>query len=139
MSNVLAIVRGISGSGKSTYAKSLGGLYTHLEADQFFMINGKYKFDPKLLQYAHQWCLMSTINGLLSGNVVVSNTFTKVWEMEKYFEISSILDIKILVKTMKGEYNNTHGVPASVIQSMKDRWQEIPGDIIEKYKIELVD
>lgn len=138
MSNILAIVRGISGSGKSTYAKSLGGFYTHLENDQFFMVNGEYKFDVNLLQYAHKWCLMNTIKGLLSGNVVVSNTFTRVWEMEKYFEISSILNIKILVREMKTEYTNTHGVPPKVIQSMKDRWEEIPEDIIKKYNIEIV-
>ena len=43
MEKVLYIVRGIPGSGKSTFAKSLGG--THFEADMFFMKNGEYKYD----------------------------------------------------------------------------------------------
>ena len=35
MEKVLYIVRGISGSGKSTFAKTLGG--QHYEADMFFI------------------------------------------------------------------------------------------------------
>ena len=38
MEKMLYIVRGIPGSGKSTFAKSLGG--THFETDMFFMVVG---------------------------------------------------------------------------------------------------
>ena len=38
----LYIVRGVPGSGKSTFAKTLGG--THFETDNYFMIDGEYKF-----------------------------------------------------------------------------------------------
>ena len=39
----LFLLRGLPGSGKSTLAKSLDGI--HVEADQFFMVGGEYKFD----------------------------------------------------------------------------------------------
>jgi adenylate kinase family enzyme len=35
MEKILYIVRGIPGSGKSTFAKTLGGI--HIEADQYFV------------------------------------------------------------------------------------------------------
>ena len=40
----LYLVRGVPGSGKSTFAKQLGG--THFETDTYFMVDGEYKFDP---------------------------------------------------------------------------------------------
>jgi Tfp pilus assembly pilus retraction ATPase PilT len=43
MEKVLYLVRGIPGSGKSTFAKTLSGEY--YEADMFFMVDGEYKFD----------------------------------------------------------------------------------------------
>jgi predicted kinase len=39
----LILVRGCPGSGKSTFAKLLGG--KHIEADMFFMKDGEYQFD----------------------------------------------------------------------------------------------
>lgn len=134
----LVIIRGISGSGKSTYAKSLVG-YKHFEADEFFMVDGVYKYDPKFIKCAHEWCFANTLKALLEGDCVcVSNTFTRIFEMQRYFDITFLMDIKILVREMKTEYTNTHGVPPKVIQSMKDRWEEIPEDIIKKYNIEIV-
>ena len=56
----LYIVRGIPGSGKSTFAKKLlqqGKVQQHLEADEFMTDkNGDYKFDPTILQKCHQQC-----------------------------------------------------------------------------------
>ena len=54
MSKELILVRGIPGSGKSTFAKSLGG--THFETDKFFMVDGEYKFDGTKIKEAHKWC-----------------------------------------------------------------------------------
>ena len=41
----LYLLRGLPGSGKSTLAKSLGG--EHVEADQYFISDGEYLFDPE--------------------------------------------------------------------------------------------
>ena len=51
----LFLLRGLPGSGKSTLAKSLDGI--HIEADQFFMAGGEYKFDASKLKEAHNNCL----------------------------------------------------------------------------------
>ena len=54
MEKILYIARGLPSSGKSTFAKTLGG--THFEADMFFMVDGEYKFDHTKLKEAHEWC-----------------------------------------------------------------------------------
>ena len=41
----LYIVRGLPGSGKSTFARSIAKPYQIFEADQYFMKKGKYNFD----------------------------------------------------------------------------------------------
>jgi len=54
----LILLRGLPGSGKSTLAKSLDGI--HIEADQFFMIDGEYRFDASKLKDAHNYCFTRT-------------------------------------------------------------------------------
>jgi len=50
----LILLRGLPGSGKSTFANLLGGI--HVEADQYFIQDGEYKFDASKLKQAHNWC-----------------------------------------------------------------------------------
>ena len=80
MEKILYIVRGIPGSGKSTFAKTLGG--THFETDNFFMVDGEYKFDVTKLKVAHEWCQNSVNTAMilnittdLNNTIVVSNLF----------------------------------------------------------------
>ncbi len=82
----LYIVRGVPGSGKSTFAKTLGG--THFETDNYFMIDGEYKFDFTKIKEAHNWCQSEVSNAMLlnyttgiNEKIVVSNTFTQEWEL----------------------------------------------------------
>jgi adenylate kinase family enzyme len=43
-------MRGLPGSGKSTKAKELAGEQGLVfSTDDFFMVNGKYIFDPKMI------------------------------------------------------------------------------------------
>ena len=56
---ILYIVRGVPGSGKSTYAKSLmaGKMSaSHWETDMWFMDDKVYKFDPTKLADYHREC-----------------------------------------------------------------------------------
>lgn len=134
MDNTLYIIRGISGSGKTTFAQKLLKEYpslSHYEADMYFYKNGVYNFDPKYLRAAHQWCFNSTEKDIKAGkSVIVSNTFTQLWEMEKYIYLARYLDINLIVYKTIGNYQNIHNVPQESVDKMKARWQDLKGEKI---------
>lgn len=128
---MLIIVRGIPGSGKSTFVKTHFPSYIHLEADMFFTnFDGDYKFDVSLLGAAHTWCI-NTARIFMNNkkDVVVSNTFTTIKEMKPYLEhaVDSGIDVKVF--RMVKEYGSVHNVPPEAIQRMKDRFQDYDGEL----------
>lgn len=116
----LLIVRGLPGSGKSTFAKSIKG-YSHYEADQHFTdASGNYRFDRSKLREAHEDCQDRVKRALDHGdNVVVSNTFTQLWEIKPYTEMGH----PYTIVTCEGNYGNIHGVPDEAVKRMADRWE----------------
>ena len=51
----LVLMRGLPGSGKSTKAKKIAGqIGVVFSTDDFFMVNGQYKYDPKMIGEYHQ-------------------------------------------------------------------------------------
>lgn len=135
----LYLVRGLPGSGKSTYvANNLRDKNVfHFEADIFFHRPGiGYQFNPSLLGPAHDWCYGSTVLQLANGNsVAVSNTFTQMWELQRYLNIQRMIDIDIEIVELKSQYQNIHGVPPEKLKTMKDRWEEVPPDIFTDYNV----
>ena len=96
MEKMIYLVRGIPGSGKSTFAKTLGG--EHYEADMFFIDgNGEYKFDGSKIKLAHEWCQDMVYMDMIKEipKIVVSNTFTQEWEMRPYFELAKNYGYKV--------------------------------------------
>ena len=125
----LYIVRGLPGSGKSTYAKSLESPLgiIHFEADMYFEQDGEYKFNPSLLKHAHMWCYNRVAEFLdIGGDVVVSNTFTTLKEMQPYFNLAEMYNADVIIVEMKTQYGSIHNVPEETIAKMKARWQESP-------------
>ena len=122
MINKLLLIRGLPGSGKSTLAKQMHG-YVHIETDMFFTEDGKYEFDRYRIREAHEWCQRQVYTKLeLGHNVVVSNTFTELWEMSPYFEMAERLEVNINVILCQGAFQNVHNVPVDVYQRMRDRF-----------------
>ena len=125
MNKILYIVRGVPGSGKSTFAKSLG--CPVFEADMFFMKDGVYKFEADKLKMAHNWCAIQTQKAMVDDvpKIAVSNTFTQEWEMETYNKLSEengYMVFSVIVENRHGGVNE-HGVPEDKLQAMKDRFQ----------------
>lgn len=126
----LFLLRGLPGSGKSTLAKSLDGI--HIEADQFFMVDGEYKFDGSKIKLAHNYCQSQTqarmgINGehINVDRIVVSNTFTQEWEMQPYFEMAEKYGYRVYSLIVENRHGgiNEHGVPEEKLEQMKNRFE----------------
>ena len=130
MEKILYIVRGIPGSGKSTFAKTLGG--THFETDNFFMVDGEYKFDVTKLKAAHEWCQNSVNTAMilnittdLNNTIVVSNTFTQEWEIKPYFDMAETYGYRVFSLIVENRHGgvNQHGVPEDKLEIMKNRFE----------------
>jgi predicted kinase len=124
MEKELILLRGLPGSGKSTFAKRICN--QHVEADEFFVVNGVYQFDPTKLKQAHAWCQSRTEEWMKQGyNVVVSNTFTQEWEMEAYYKLAEQYGYRVhsLVVENRHEGVNEHGVPVDKLEQMKQRFE----------------
>lgn len=145
----LTIVRGPSGSGKTTLANKLAqetGAVV-VSADNFFEIEDEYKFSFSYLSVAHAYCLGMVGYHLFRGkDVIVANTFSQKWEIEKYVELAHNNKIKwdIVEPTTKWKNDattlakkNVHNVPEFAIQKMLDRYEKT-SDILkafEKYEV----
>lgn len=139
----LIIIRGIPSSGKSYLARKLiskfeseGFKIKHFEADMFFQDdNYCYHYNGNLIKYAHEWCFSNVLRELYINFVdviIVSNTFTRVSEMQKYLDLRSN-DINVTVTqpntpwafdAQKCFEKNKHNVPLETIQKMLARWEE---------------
>jgi predicted kinase len=127
----LTLVRGLPGSGKSTYARQLLAPRTqHLEADMYFVDpEGNHTFNPSRLHAAHVWCLDRTTSLLIGGtNVIVSNTFTTMKEMQTYLDVARRHSLKLEVIEMRTQYSSIHGVPEATMDKMRARWVTLPED-----------
>lgn len=129
----LIIIRGLSGSGKSTKARELAGNSgLILSADNYFTKEGKYEFKASLLPEAHALCKSLANEAMASGRelVIIDNTNTRKWEYANYLEMASIYGYETeiqmvgnLTDTELYTKRNTHGVPKEAIERMAKRFE----------------
>ncbi len=125
--NTLILVRGLPGSGKTTFvANMMTGDSFEFSADYFMYADGQ-EFDPARLAECHKKC-QDAVRAVLSENsnatVFVHNTFTQTWEMEPYFEIAGKTDTlvhTIVVENRHGN-NSVHDVPDGTMSRMRQRF-----------------
>jgi len=135
MSRVLILLRGVPGSGKSTFANHMWSSGVVFEADKFFYDEeGKYQFDGSRLKDAHEWCRRSVQeameqNHLSAGQhypeIVVSNTFTREWEMQAYLDLAKQFEYHVVSLIVENRHGgkNVHEVPDEKVQEMRDRFE----------------
>lgn len=130
MKNVI-ILSGASGSGKSTFAQFLSqNIEDHaiVSADDYFMKDGEYKFDPRKLPQAHEHCRMLFMQCLDFGigTIIVDNTNTTQKEYQFYVDEAERYWYKvtrIIVDNINGT-KSVHNVPENVVANQKARIKE---------------
>lgn len=116
------IVRGLPGSGKSTFAQTLANSLSipYIEADQYFYKDGVYEFDATKLHLAHQYCFDTFCANAKSG-CIVSNTFIKEKYLKPYIDycIENNIQYTVLIVENRHGNKNVHNVPDDVVDNMK--------------------
>ena len=102
--NLIIILRGLPGSGKTTLAQRIKQQYPETvicSADDFFTKpDGAYCFDPELLTHAHKACERKYISAIASGLkssersiIIVDNTSSRFIEYQNYIHIAGTLGV----------------------------------------------
>jgi len=141
MKQRILIVRGLPGSGKSTFAENTRLLNdVVVEADQFHMINGEYCYHGELASDAHNWCQSQVPYFLNQGkSVFVANTFITNQSIIPYYEIAKRFEVDFEIRTCEGDFGSVHNVPQEVLDSMKSIFQDVSTESFIKYYTESYD
>jgi len=137
MSQKLIIVRGLPGSGKSTFAAGIQLSKTVvIEADMFHLMDGKYVYRPEMAGFAHEWCQAQVAWNLNQGNdVIVANTFITMRTVVPYYELAQTFGASLSIKTMTGKYGSVHDVPDKVIEHMTETFETFDvADFLQYYE-----
>ena len=138
----LILMRGVSGSGKSTRAREIKEPNTViLSTDDLFVIKDKYVFDPKKLPENHkrnqERCREHMI--LKTRTIIIDNTNIQSWEMWPYKQLAlehgyqvEIMEIpapNIEELVRRQETRGDKKIPRETLERMLERWR--PGIRVE--------
>lgn len=125
----LYIIRGLPGSGKTTFVeslKSIGVVQHYWEADDFMKdTNGNYLFQPAKLNYCHQQCRNQVEIDMEQGyNTAVSNTSTTEREVQPYLDLAQKHGYDVISLIVENRHGNksVHNVPDDKMQQMRQRF-----------------
>jgi predicted kinase len=126
--NQVKIMQGMSGAGKSTWVKN-NVFDVICSVDDYFMVNGQYRFDPRDLPQAHWNCMRKFIEHVQMewpAVIVVDNTNTTIAEVAPYYAVAEAYgwDVEIVYipcEVDKAIARNIHGAPENTIRAMAQR------------------
>jgi NEDD4-binding protein 2 len=139
MSKVLILMRGVSGSGKSTYAKRIqeergGVIYS---TDDFFMKDGEYQFDGSQIGRNHERNQQRTAEAMRMGInlIIIDNTNTQRWEMKPYVQMAdehnytieivelSDIDFDTIMERQGQRADQNKALSAEIVKRMLNRFE----------------
>lgn len=131
----LFLIRGLPGSGKTTFANFLMDFTLYditvcmFAADDYFMDeHGNYNFDASKLGAAHKQCETLTEESMASPDdetvIIVHNTFTTEKELKPYLSLAKKYGFDVTTMIIENRHGNksVHGVPQEVMDKMKARF-----------------
>ena len=125
MNKNLIILRGLPGSGKSSFAKVIDGVIC--SADDYFIRNGEYIWSANLIGDAHAWCQRKCQRYMNIGvsKIVIDNTSTTEKELKPYMDLAKKHGYKVFSVIVENRHGgiNTHNVPQDTLNRMKNRFE----------------
>ncbi|NWR47379.1 N4BP2 protein, partial [Regulus satrapa] len=134
---VLVLLRGVPGSGKSYLARNLlednpGGII--LSTDDYFYKHGQYHYDPDCLGEAHEWNRKRAKEAfeMRVSPIIIDNTNIQAWEMKPYVALAQQFKYRVMFrepdtwwkfKPKELERRNIHGVSKEKIKRMLERYE----------------
>lgn len=135
---LMVILRGLSGSGKSTLCDNIKKVYQDAvicSADNFFMVDGVYDFNPEKLKDAHQYCQKCAQQAAKRNChvIIIDNTNVRHWEYQVYLKMCKEYNYVAVVlepQTPWGfnaeelAHRNTHGLTAEFLAKKLKMYQQ---------------
>lgn len=133
MKRKLYLIRGVSGSGKSTLAEELYSAFTsaglkckQIAADEYFHVDGEYRFDREKLHLAHKWCYEYIEQCMKQGDytcIFIHNTFTTTKEIRPYINLAKLYDFEVTSIVLENRHGSTsiHDVPQETLERQRKR------------------
>ncbi|XP_072191398.1 NEDD4-binding protein 2 isoform X2 [Excalfactoria chinensis] len=134
---VLVLLRGVPGSGKSYLARMIlednpGGVI--LSTDDYFYKCGKYHYDAYCLGEAHDWNRKRAKEAfeMKISPIIIDNTNIQAWEMKPYVTLAQQFKYKVIFrepdtwwkfKPKELERRNVHGVSKEKIKRMLEQYE----------------
>lgn len=124
----LFLIRGVSGSGKTTFVESVMHEGDVSVANDDFMVDekGEYAFDWKRLDEVAEKCQQKVERSMEQEvpRIFVHNTFSTVEELDPYYSLAREYgyDVQSIVVENRGNWQSSHGVPDTTLEKQQSRF-----------------
>ena len=133
----LTLIRGVPGSGKSTFAKKYAIANGHIkivEFDDFWIDKNKtYKFIPEIKMACVEYGRSAVTHELIIEKrpCIITGVFNKLEYIEYFKNLCEMFNIPLEVIKMTGNFQNIHNVPDDVLKTMKEEFEDFEGEILK--------
>lgn len=130
------IIRGVPGSGKSTYAKMIKtDDDIILDINDRHVVNGVYNYGSRSMKdaIAEQFALFNK-HLANNDNIILVGSFTKPFHMSEYLYVLAGKGVEVFIVDLLDSYQNIHGVPDELVDKMKSNFEKVNDSILNTFQ-----